>query len=124
MVAATGALTSAATPAVQGAGGTGGLDAQLARYEKQLSECVNCASAKTPEGKQAIDDWYGKIHDIKAKLEEAHNASTVQPAAASPRIEQGGSAVVAPQNAQAVQDQVSRRATVYDTVGSVIDVYG
>jgi hypothetical protein len=27
------------------------LQAQLQRHEKQLSECVNCESAKTPQGK-------------------------------------------------------------------------
>jgi hypothetical protein len=124
MVTATGALASAATSALQGTGGSGGLNAQLARYEKQLAECINCASAKTPEGKQAIDELYGKIHDIKAKLEEVRNSSTVQSAAASPRVEQTGNAVAAPQDAPAAQGQALRRATVYDTVGSVIDFYG
>jgi hypothetical protein len=30
-----------------------GLRAKLDRYEKQLSDCVNCASARTPEGRAA-----------------------------------------------------------------------
>lgn len=124
MAAATGALTSAATSAVQGMGGTGGLDAQLARYEKQLSECINCASAKTPEGKQAIDDLYGKIHDLKAKMEETRNAHPVLPAVPAERAERSNGATAAPQDVPAILDQPSRRATVYDTVGSVIDVYG
>ena len=117
MVTATGALASAATPAVQGSAGAGGLNAQLARYEKQLAECINCASASTPEGKQAIEDLYGKIHDTKAKIEEARSVNPVLPASAVP----AGSAV---SDSQAIQDQASRRASIYDTVGSVIDVYG
>lgn len=111
MVAATGVLTSAATPAAQSSGRTGGLDARLVRYEKQLAECVNCASARTPEGKQAIEDLYSKIYDTKAKIEEVRVTNPVQPVPATP-------------DAQAVQDRISRRASVYDTVGSVIDVYG
>jgi hypothetical protein len=124
MVTATGALVSAATPAVQGTGVTGGLDAQLARYEKQLAECVNCASARTPEGKQAIEDLYGKIHDTKAKIEEVRIVNPVQPASAAESAAQVNTAVSATPDVSNAQDRPFRRASIYDTVGSVIDVYG
>lgn len=123
MIAATGALTSVPSPAAQGSG-IGGLDAQLARYEKQLAECVNCASARTPEGKQAIDDLYGKIHDIKSKIEEARTANPVQPASAAQRSEQGTSANAAQPVGPVAAEQGTRPNSRYDIVGSVIDVYG
>ena len=121
MVTATGAFTSAAALAVQG---TGGLDAQLARYEKQLAECVNCASARTPEGKQAIEDLYGKIHDTKAKIEEVRTVNPIQPASAAESAAQLNTAAPATPDVSNVQDRPSRCASIYDTVGSVIDVYG
>ena len=99
------ALASTGTSTVQAAGATGGLDAQLARYQKQLSECVNCTSAKTPEGKHEIDDLYGKIHSIKAKLEDARGSAPVREAS------------------QAEQATPPRRASAWDTAGSVIDTY-
>ena len=49
---------------------TGGLEARLERYQKELADCVNCDSAKTLEGKQKIQDVSGKISEIKARIEE------------------------------------------------------
>lgn len=48
-----------------------GLQAQLDRYQKELSDCVNCDSAKTREGKENIQDVSGKIGEIKARIEAA-----------------------------------------------------
>jgi hypothetical protein len=45
MVQAVGGTT--ATSAFSGPAKAAGLEYQLQRYQKQLSECVNCASAKT-----------------------------------------------------------------------------
>lgn len=124
MVAATGGLGAAASPAVQGTSRGGGLDAQLARYEKQLAECINCASAKTPEGRQAIDDLYGKIHDLKAKIEEARNDGPVRAAPVPDRTAPAGGTDTLAQGEQTTRDQPVRRASINGTVGSVIDVYG
>ena len=44
------------------------LRADLARYEKKLSDCVNCESAKTPEGKRNIQDLDAQIGALKAQL--------------------------------------------------------
>lgn len=57
------------------------LTAQLGRYQKELSECINCASAKTPEGKSNIEAIEIRISDIKARLEQASNRT---PPAAQP----------------------------------------
>lgn len=48
-----------------------GLTAQLGRYQKELSECVNCSSAKTSEGKIKITELSGKISELKTRIEEA-----------------------------------------------------
>jgi hypothetical protein len=44
------------------------LRADLARYQKKLSDCVNCESAKTPEGKRNIQDLDTRIGALKAQL--------------------------------------------------------
>ncbi len=63
------------------AAATGGLEARLERYQKELSDCVNCDSAKTPEGKQKIQDVSSKISEIKTRIEEIAAAkSKTQPA--------------------------------------------
>jgi hypothetical protein len=52
----------------------------LQRYEKQLSECVNCASAKTPQGKadiQAISVRISQIKDRIAQTEKAPSSRAV-----------------------------------------------
>ena len=68
MVQAIGA-TAGYQPSGSGASASG-LQAQLARYQKQLSECVNCASAKTPEGKATIESLSAKISDIRERIDQ------------------------------------------------------
>jgi len=48
-----------------------GLQGQLARFEKELADCVNCASAKTTEGKQKIEAISLRISQIRARIDEA-----------------------------------------------------
>ncbi|MDY7574176.1 hypothetical protein [Actimicrobium sp. CCI2.3] len=57
---------------------TAGLEYQLTRYQKQLSECVNCASAKTAQGKAAIEAISGKINSIRLRIDEVASSSTVR----------------------------------------------
>lgn len=44
------------------------LRADLARYERVRTDCVNCSSAKTIEGKRNIQNLDTQISAIKAKL--------------------------------------------------------
>lgn len=44
------------------------LQARLDRYQKQLSDCVNCASAKTPKGKADIAAISARIDDVKRAI--------------------------------------------------------
>lgn len=49
---------------------TAGLEAQVIRYQKQLSDCVNCDSANTAQGKETIQQVSNKISAAKARIEE------------------------------------------------------
>lgn len=70
--------SSAATTLSAGAAAAG-LSAQLARYQKQLSDCVNCASAKTPEGKANIEELSAKISAVKARMERVSGSGSLRP---------------------------------------------
>jgi hypothetical protein len=49
------------------------LQAQLERFQKQLSDCVNCASAKTPQGKADIQAISARISQIEQRIAQAQN---------------------------------------------------
>lgn len=62
---------SAAPPATQGgAVSAASLQGQLQRFQQQLSDCVNCSSAKTPEGKADIDAIASKIGQIERRIDQ------------------------------------------------------
>ena len=46
------------------------LQAQLQHYQQQLSDCVNCASAKTPQGKSDIQAISAKISDVQQRIKD------------------------------------------------------
>lgn len=60
-------------------GKAAGLEYQLSRYQKQLSECVNCASAKTPQGKADIEAISGKISSLRLRIDEVVSGITTRP---------------------------------------------
>lgn len=68
--------TSPVAAAGYGAPSAAGLQAQLQRFQKQLSECVNCASAKTPEGKANIQAISARISQIRERINQAEDASS------------------------------------------------
>jgi hypothetical protein len=77
---------SSANPTTYGGGGapsSTALQARLERYQKQLSDCVNCASAKTPEGKADIENISAQISQVKQRIAQADNTNPVPAAAAS-----------------------------------------
>ncbi len=59
------------------------LQAQLQRYEQQLSDCINCATAKTPEGKADIEAISARIGQLKGRMAEV-DAPTPERAVQSP----------------------------------------
>ncbi|MEB0214417.1 MULTISPECIES: FlxA-like family protein [unclassified Undibacterium] len=68
--------------ATAAAGGGASLRAQLSQYQHQLSDCVNCDSASTTEGKAQIAEISAKIAAVKRSLESAASsaAQSVNPA--------------------------------------------
>ena len=56
---------------------------ELAKYESQLADWVQCASSKTSEGKAKIAEITDKIEAIKAEVKRAEDAP---PKAPSPPI--------------------------------------
>ena len=67
MIPAIGTATSIPPYSAGGAA----LQGQLARYEKELSACINCSTANTTEGKQKIQEVSSQIEQIKARIEQA-----------------------------------------------------
>ncbi len=90
---------------------TGGLDAQLARGEKQLSEWTRCSSAKTAEGKQKIQELSDRISEIKFRIDGLEkNKLQHQPAGEEPSV------------IMASQPQRASGYGANDRAGRIIDV--
>lgn len=62
--------SSAGSGAISTGAAAAGLEAQLTRYQKQLSECVNCASSRTAEGKAEIEAISARISEVRARIEK------------------------------------------------------
>jgi hypothetical protein len=60
------------------------LQAQLQRYQQQLSDCVNCASAKTPQGKADIQAISARISEVKQSIAQPDQAPSKPADAAAP----------------------------------------
>lgn len=57
---------------------SGGLEAELSRLQAALADCVNCATARTNEGKAKIQEVTNKINSIKARMEKLSQAKPVE----------------------------------------------
>lgn len=111
--------------AVSGSISTGaaavGLEAQLVRYQKLLSECVNCDSSKTAKGKADIQAISVKISEVRERIDritEVKPASQTTELASSTaaKIGTGVDAATSTKkeaaNAEPVATSESERATV------------
>lgn len=106
------AITSGAPPSFSTAYGAGApsaasLQAQLQRYQQKLSDCVNCASAKTPEGKANIEAISTQISQIEQRI-----AQSGKTRADPPGLAQGAPAV-----------QAAPAAPQPSGIGSLINVF-
>ena len=125
MVAAIGASPAAASAAYSSGVAripAAGLEAQLVRYQKELADCVNCDSAKTPEGKAQIETISNKISEVRARIDEI---DIPQPAAASTSIDAGSGAAPAssnPENKPDIKSPSAPRQTD-STVGSIVNLF-
>jgi hypothetical protein len=62
------AIGSPASGSAQSGMSKTALRAEIARYERVRSDCVNCSSAKTIEGQRNIQSLDTQISALKAKL--------------------------------------------------------
>ncbi|HUW51343.1 MAG TPA: hypothetical protein VMV75_10065 [Sulfuricella sp.] len=99
------------------------LESQLAQCERQLSDRVHCGSAKTPEGKDAIQALTNRISEIKARLEKAvvaksnsHSATLNAKTPANPNKD--AAAPIA-----GVADPAAAPRSANGGVGSLVDVF-
>ncbi|MET3129960.1 hypothetical protein AAKU55_000201 [Oxalobacteraceae bacterium GrIS 1.11] len=104
------------------------LEAQLDRYQKQLSDCVNCDSAKTPEGKQQIAAIAGKISVLKERIDQSPEvkagAQAAQLGARPPRAtDDRASSAAAVNDTGAGSSPKTKPADQTATLGSVVDVF-
>lgn len=104
----------ASIPSPGSGGSTAGLEAQLTRYQKELSDCVNCESSKTPEGKANILELQVKISSVKERIEKAKNdavqteQSATKSSIASDRAQRSQDALSTP---SALQNTTAKNAT-------------
>lgn len=68
MVSAIGSPPTAGAAPLPGAA-TAGVEAQLVRLRKELSDCVNCESANTTAGKAAIAAAASKVSMAESRIE-------------------------------------------------------
>ncbi len=109
--------TAGVAGATEAAPAAAALLAQLQRLQQQLSECVNCATGKTPEGKASADA-------IRARISEVEQGITASDQASERRATLLRSGKVEP--AAAVAAASGTVAQVYKTSagpGQVIDVF-
>jgi len=78
------------------------LQARISYYQRQLADCLDCPSAKTPAGKREIEELSHKISDARLQVQALQAAGSTTTIASGPGL------------------QAQRSA--YSTVGSVIDV--
>lgn len=106
--------SSATNPALSAAS----LQAQIAVYQRQLSDCVNCSSASTIEGKNNIQQISGKISAAKAQIQQLQQ-SAPPPATPTASVNNSGNAN-ASVNAVA-SSPVTRALTI--APGNNVDVF-
>jgi len=110
MTQAIGAATG--SPYLAAGGSDAGLRGQLARYEKELSACVNCDTANTLAGQQKIQELSNRIAQIKTRIEDAGAAEQIRRTASTP------AAVRAPGEAGGVALASASAATTADTASA------
>jgi ABC-type antimicrobial peptide transport system ATPase subunit len=127
MVAAVGSSTLQ-SGSTNGISPVASLEAQITRYQKQLSDCVNCSSANTIEGKKNIQQISDKISIAKAKIEQIKQTQLLnQPARSDNQTNAAATpdataALPASINAVTPAPGSGTTQSVFGTVGSLINV--
>lgn len=90
------------------------LNAQLARLQTELSNCVNCSSANTLDGKAKIQEVAAQISDIKTRIQQSQQTQQTSHNINQPQ----NTSLVTNSSQQASQNQPIPGAIV----GSVINI--
>jgi hypothetical protein len=97
------------------------LAADLEKARKQLSDTVNCASSKTPEGKQKVEELSAKVSAIKERIEQTkQDAPPRADAGGGERAGHGSGDMVAP---TAGDHAAPARRPMPTSLGGFVDLY-
>lgn len=117
----------AAAPSVNPAAQLAGLEAQIAQYKQQLSDCVNCDSATTVAGQTAIEELSSKIKVTRERLDtiaatkSGDSGEKVQGSADVPAVKPLADQAVDPSNAGSTASQSEARRLA--PTGALLDVF-
>ena len=101
-----------------GGASTGVLEAQLNRYQIQLSDWCNCPSGKTPEGKAKIQQIQDQTDAVKAQLDRLAAAKARQ-SSVSDQV----TVIPVSSAPPGVAERVTPSATRATTLGSFLDTF-
>lgn len=90
-----------------------GLEFELAKYQKELSDCVNCDSANTAEGRSRIQDIYNKISAVQARIERLAIAESSRESKLNPDTVAGN---------PSPGDSAATPGMATSVIGSLVDV--
>ena len=123
MVSAIGSSPASSATSTAGTS-TAGIEAQIVRYKKELSDCVNCASSKTPEGKAAIQAIANKISSAQARIEKINADQTSAPSTATADKTPANTYAAASAAASKTGiESVSASTASGSTTGRLVDVF-
>jgi cob(I)alamin adenosyltransferase len=74
-MAAVGAVAAAVSDTTGNVPAAAALQAQLQRLQQQLSDCVNCADAKSPQNKATADALRSKISQLESRIQQSDQVS-------------------------------------------------
>jgi hypothetical protein len=123
MVSAIGSSTTSSAAPTTGTS-TAGIEAQIVRYKKELSDCVNCASSKTPEGKAAIEAISTKISTAQARIEKINTDKPPAPSTTTANNTPTNTYAAASTAASKTSvESVSASTASGSTTGRLVDVF-
>lgn len=124
MVSAVGSPPASSAGSTTGTG-TAGIEAQIVRYKKKLAECVNCESAKTPEGKQNIQAITNKISAAQARIDKINTDKPARQPSATAANNTAANTYAAASTAESKTsaESISAPNSPGSTTGSRVDVF-
>jgi hypothetical protein len=128
MVSAIGSFSSSVSSTVAP---TAALEAKIARDKKELSNCINCESAKTKQGQADIQALSNKISIAEARLKEikdsnaGHQPAALGPPSTASNSTPGSNAVALIQESTSISnDEPASALNTFDlTKGGFVDVF-